>query len=234
MPTRPLSSRVAVEIRRVLHEAVGAPAALRVVADLHDGVGALALLLRQRHDQRVVTTFVPAHARADAPVLVQPIRDVDLVRARGEAECRLAVIRLGAQRDALGDGHLERAAVVLGVRQRLQARRRVAAVQALRVHRQPATAVVRRNRPDRSSRRRDRRRRRRSRTTRRRSPEKPKPPSSERMTLDKKPSVCAPCSLNHESELIRTVTSAASRLLSTSPSSFEFAVRPTLTRSPNQ
>ncbi len=42
------------------------------------------------------------------------------------------------------------------------------------------------------------------------------------------PSVCAPCSLNHESELIRTVTSAASRPLSTSPSSFAFAVRPEL------
>ena len=48
------------------------------------------------------------------------------------------------------------------------------------------------------------------------------------------PSVCAPCSLNHESELMRTVTSAASRPLSTSPSSFAFAVRPTFTRSPNQ
>src|SRR5688572_14898356 len=42
----------AVDLDGVLHEAVRAPAPLRVVADLHDGVGALALLLRQRHDER--------------------------------------------------------------------------------------------------------------------------------------------------------------------------------------
>ena len=55
MPTRPLSSRSPVDRQRVLHESVGAPRRLRVVADLHDGVGALALLLRERHDGRVVT-----------------------------------------------------------------------------------------------------------------------------------------------------------------------------------
>src|SRR5690606_17175071 len=45
----PVLVAVAVERRRFLREAVGAEARLRVVADLHDRVGTLALLLRQRH-----------------------------------------------------------------------------------------------------------------------------------------------------------------------------------------
>ena len=44
-------------------------------------------------------------------------------------------------------------------------------------------------------------------------PEKPKPPSVERYVLVMSPSVRASCSLNHDSELIRTVMSAPSMLL---------------------
>src|SRR6185503_13265009 len=127
---------------RVLHEAVGAPAAVRVVADLHDGVGALALLLRQRNHSRVVAALVRAHAARYAPVFVERVGDVELVGARGEPELGAARVGLRAQRDPVGHGVLERSAVVLGVRQRLQAGRRIAAVQALRVDSYPAAGAV--------------------------------------------------------------------------------------------
>jgi hypothetical protein len=69
---------------------------LRVVADLHDGVGARALLLRQRHNGPVVAALVDAHSRRHAPVVVELVSDVELVRARRETELGAAMVGLRA------------------------------------------------------------------------------------------------------------------------------------------
>ena len=54
---------VAIDGDRVLEEPVGRPGGLRVVADLQYGIGALALLLRQAHDGRVVDAVVARGSR---------------------------------------------------------------------------------------------------------------------------------------------------------------------------
>ena len=84
---------------RVLHEPVGAPRRLRVVAELHDRIGTLALLLRQRHDRRVVFALVVRGRRcATSPVVAQLIADVSSC-AVVVRPILLRIVRLGAQRD---------------------------------------------------------------------------------------------------------------------------------------
>ena len=105
---------------------------------VHDGVGALADLLGQRHDWREVLAFVLANASAHAPArgqLVATFSSSALVSTPRSWILRSAFAR---HIHVLADRHAEHAAVVLQVRECGEARRRVARVQVLRVQRQAA------------------------------------------------------------------------------------------------
>jgi cation transporter-like permease len=81
----------------VLCKQVGIPGRSRVVTDLHDGIGADALLLGQGNNNRVVNTLIASIACAHVPILVELIREVVFLRTELDALVLHAVVGLGAQ-----------------------------------------------------------------------------------------------------------------------------------------
>ena len=138
----PVLEAIAGGIERVLYEPVGAPARLRVVLDLDDGVPAVTLFLRQRHHGRAIDARVLAQAGAQTPPVVELVVDVDLLRTHLEALRLDTMIRFHAHRELRRQRHVERAAVVLHLVRRGEAGRRVARVQVLRVQRDAALRAV--------------------------------------------------------------------------------------------
>ena len=116
---------------RVLDEAISAPGGARAEHYLRDRVRALALLLSQWNNRRMVLTHIVAHAGAEAPSLGQLIRQVQFDRPRLEPLVLGPLIALGHQAQAARHRHLERAAVLLGVFDRRLSRRRITGVEVL-------------------------------------------------------------------------------------------------------
>ncbi len=126
----------------ILDEAVAAPGRSRVVGELEDRVGALALLLRQRHDRRVVGPLVVADSRAQLHVRVQFESGIHLDRGRLQSRVDRPPVALDADVEALRHRHPEGPADDLRVRHGREPRRRVAGVERLRVERHAPVAAV--------------------------------------------------------------------------------------------
>ena len=100
---------------------------------MHHGIGALPLLLRQRHDGRVVGARICPVARADIPVVVHLIRDIELVYSRFETLALNPVVGLGHQCESFRNRQFDRAAMVFRIRDGRQTRRRKSRVDFLHV-----------------------------------------------------------------------------------------------------
>src|SRR6478609_3521830 len=117
----------------VLAEDVSAPGVAGAVFYLRDRVRALALLLGQRHNRRIVLTHIVAHAGAEAPSVGHLIGQVQFHRPRIKPLVLRPLIGLGHQGQAATYWHFEHAAVLLRVLDRHLSRRRVTGVESLRV-----------------------------------------------------------------------------------------------------
>src|SRR5262249_13329978 len=126
----------------VLDEGISAPRVARFELYLSDRVGALALLLGQWNNRRMVLAQLVAHAGAEAPSLGQLIAHVQFDRPSLETLVLDLLIALGRQAQAARYRHSEHAAVLLGVLDRGLSRRRVTGVESLRIERETTAATL--------------------------------------------------------------------------------------------
>src|SRR5215472_19012442 len=125
-----------------LYEAIGAPGGAGIELNLYNRIRALALLLRQRNNRRMIPSQVVANAGAHAPSFGQFVADVQLDRPGFEPLVLDFLIALGHEAQAARHRHPERAPVLLGVLDRRLSRRRITGVEPLRIEREASVAAL--------------------------------------------------------------------------------------------
>src|SRR6185437_2668296 len=117
----------------VLAEGICAPGVAGTELYLRDGVRALALLLRQWNQRRIVLAHIVAHAGAEAPCVGQFVAHVEFHRARRQPLVLGPLIAFEHKAHAGCHRHFEHAAILLGVLERHLSRRGVTGVEMLLV-----------------------------------------------------------------------------------------------------
>ena len=125
---------------RVLGEGISAPRVAGTELYLRDGVRALALLLGQWNNRRIILPHIIAHARTEAPSVGQLVGQIQFHRPRRESLVLGLLIALGYQAQAARHRHFHQAAELLGVLDRHLSRRRVTGADFLVIERE--TTVV--------------------------------------------------------------------------------------------
>src|SRR5262252_217047 len=127
---------------RALYEAIGAPSGAGIELHLRHRIRALALLLRQRNNPRMILAQIVACPGADGPSFGELVSHVQLDRPGFKPLVLDSLIAFSHEAQAASHRHPECAAILLGVLDRRLSRRRITGVELLRIKREASVAPL--------------------------------------------------------------------------------------------